>query len=68
MNIVVAANRLGFHNLAQQCERKLSLHLGENFPYNAENCLQFAQSYNLMRLEKQCIEVLRRNKNFSSDF
>mmetsp|Transcript_18907 Transcript_18907/g.26037 ORF Transcript_18907/g.26037 Transcript_18907/m.26037 type:complete len:685 (+) Transcript_18907:511-2565(+) len=60
MNILVAANRLGFQLLALQCERKLSTHLGLLSRLSVEGCLQFAQAYNLGRLEKQCVAALSR--------
>ncbi len=60
MGALVAANRLGFSLLTQHCERLLSLHLGEYFPHNAENCLSFAAAYNIPRLERQCLKVLKR--------
>ena len=61
MAALVAANRLNFGLLTQHCERVLSLHIGECFPHNAENCLAFAVSYNFPRLERQCLKVLKRN-------
>lgn len=61
MSILVAANRLGFTSLMQQCERLLSLHLGHYFPFNAQNCLDFAVSYNIPRLERQCREILKKS-------
>lgn len=60
MAILVAANRLGFTSLTQQCERVLSLHLGHYFPFNAQNCLDFAVAYNIPRLERQCREILQK--------
>jgi hypothetical protein len=60
MAVLVAANRLGFTTLMQHCERLLSLHLGDYFPHNATNCLEFATAYNIPRLERQCREILRK--------
>jgi hypothetical protein len=61
MSALVAANRFGFQYLTQYCERVLSLHLGHYFPHNALNCLEFAQSYGIARLERQCIEILKKS-------
>ena len=57
MSLIVAANRVGLTQLAQLCEKKLSLHLGD-FPENIENCLEFANTYNIPRLGRQCQELL----------
>lgn len=89
MNVLVAANRLGFQILAQQCERRLAVHLeyvrNEINSYlscnllkcawhvfcrefetsTLQECLQFAQSYNLSRLEKQCSSALRRKEQMN---
>lgn len=62
MRVLVASNRLGFTTLTMQCERILSLHLGDFFPHNAQNCLEFAIDYNIPRLERQCREILRKRK------
>ena len=63
MSILVAANRLGFTTLLQHCERLLSLHLGDFFPHNARNCLDFATAYNIPRLERQCREILAKSSH-----
>jgi hypothetical protein len=59
MSMLMAANRFGFTRLAMVSERELTMCLLLNFPHNAEACLEFARSYNLVRLERQCVEALR---------
>lgn len=61
MSLIVAANRVGLNQLAQLCEKKLSLHLGD-FPENIENCLEFATTYNIPRLGRQCEELLEHQR------
>jgi hypothetical protein len=61
MSLIVAANRVGLNQLAQLCEKRLSLHLGD-FPENIENCLEFASTYNIPRLGRQCEELLEHQR------
>jgi hypothetical protein len=58
MCLLVAANRVGLTQLTQLCEKKLSLHLND-FPENIENCLTFAEMYNIPRLSRQCQELMQ---------
>jgi hypothetical protein len=57
MSLIIASNRVGLSQLTQLCEKKLSLHLGD-YPENIENCLLFANMYNIPRLSRQCEELL----------
>lgn len=57
MSLIVASNRVGLHQLGQLCEKKLSLHLGD-FPENIQNCYEFAITFNIPRLARQCEELL----------
>lgn len=57
MSLIVASNRVGLHQLGQLCEKKLSLHLGD-FPENIQNCYEFALTFNIPRLARQCEELL----------
>jgi hypothetical protein len=57
MSLLVAANRVGLWSLVQLCEKELSLHLTD-FPENVHNCYEFAQRFNVPRLERQCQEIL----------
>ena len=56
--LLVLADRLGFPELANYCERQLSLHLGDVFPDNALNVLNFAETFNFTKLQSQCLEIL----------
>jgi len=57
MALLVAGNRLGLMSLVHYCEKQLSMHL-HDFPDNIENCYQFAQMFNIPRLERQCQQLL----------
>jgi hypothetical protein len=57
MSLIVASNRVGLHQLGQLCEKKLSLHLGD-YPENIQNCYEFAMTFNIPRLGRQCEELL----------
>jgi hypothetical protein len=57
MGLLVAANRVGLISLVQHCEKLLSTHLTD-YPENAKNCYDFAQRFNVPRLERQCKEML----------
>ena len=60
MKLLVAANWLGFSELEKVCERTISLHLGDHYPHNAQNCLAFAESFNLPTLQLRCFEILKK--------
>ena len=61
MSLLLLSTRLGFTALSQRCETIISAHLYEYFPANVNNCLVFANNYNLVRLEAQCRDILDRN-------
>ena len=67
MKLLVTANWLGFNELEKFCERNLSLHLGDHYPHNAQNCLVFAESFNLPKLQLRCLEILKRKDADYSD-
>ena len=56
MGLLVFADRLQFAPLAAHCERQLSAHL-QDYPENAANVLEFARTYQFVRLERQCVEL-----------
>jgi len=56
MSMLVAGNRLGIPTLAEKCEHLLYSHLTD-YPENIENCLSFAQMYDLPRLERLCEQL-----------
>lgn len=57
MALLVAGNRFGLPQLAQYCERQLSLHMSD-YPENIENLLSFARAFGVSRLEHQCHSLL----------
>lgn len=59
MQLLAAANRLGFSALAQYSERRISLCLAFTSLENVLSCYNFAQYYNLPRLEMQCLNLLK---------
>jgi hypothetical protein len=61
MSLIVASNRVGLHQLGQLCEKKLSLHLGD-YPENIQNCYEFALTFNITRLARQCEELLAQHR------
>jgi hypothetical protein len=59
MQLLAVSNRLGYNPLAQFCERRISLAIAFSNPEEVYQCYEFAQYYNLPRLEMQCLAVLR---------
>lgn len=59
MAVLVAANRLGFSSLGQVCERLISMALRHASEEDLVNCMAFAHEFNLPRLERQCVDLLR---------
>lgn len=67
MSILVMSNKIGLYQLAQLCEKTLATHL-HDFPENVDNCYEFAQSFNIARLIRQCEEILNlRSKSNSHE-
>eukprot|EP01031_Cornospumella_fuschlensis_P027499 gene27499-33210_t len=59
MALLVAANRLNFTPLAQLCERCITLSIRHGTEDDLLICRDFAHQYNLARLERQCMDMLR---------
>lgn len=59
MALLIAANRLNFIVLAQLCERCISLSIRHGTEDDLLICRDFAHQYNLARLERQCMDMLR---------
>lgn len=59
MLLLALSNRFGYNPLAQFCERRISLSIAFKQPEQVMQCHEFAQYYNLPRLEMQCLAVLR---------
>eukprot|EP01041_Mallomonas_annulata_P000366 gene366-669_t len=65
ITLYIAGNRLGLPMLVRRCEYLLYTHLND-YPANIENCMNFAQSYGIPRLEKLCKQLIElKNSEFS---
>jgi hypothetical protein len=62
MSLLVLASHIGVTQLCQLCEKTISLHLND-FPENLENCLDYATTYNFIRLSRQCLDLLELRKS-----
>jgi superfamily I DNA and RNA helicase len=57
-SILIASNRFGFTKLAQVCENKIIDIMKKSSDY-VDEIKDFANSYNLLTLEKKCDDLLR---------
>jgi len=65
MGLIVSANRFGFIKLAQICEIKL-VDLMKGMPESVEDTKSFANTYNLISLERKCDELLKLHEPITS--